>query len=191
MSFAINALKVYAQLGGVSAGTFRAMASYATNDTLATVQAASYFNGAVNMLPAGSIIEVAADMDGTPTTATLLVSANDGTTVTVVPAGGASGGLVQALSSDSTVALAHGIVELGASTAYTIGDPIPGCDVTIAFTAGTTVGATVTPSSSLVTFNYAGNTTLTLDADDELVVLRPVSTTQFAIISNVGSVGAS
>jgi hypothetical protein len=60
-----------------------AQAIYYTNDTLAVVAGADYFNAAAEKLPLGSTIRAVADLDGTPATQTYLVSANDGSTVTL------------------------------------------------------------------------------------------------------------
>lgn len=56
---------------------------YATDDTKATVEGAGYFNAAVAALPKGSIIQVAGDIDGTPFHTSYIVSANDGSAVTL------------------------------------------------------------------------------------------------------------
>ena len=56
---------------------------YRTNDTLADVMAAGYFNGAAELLKVGDLIMTALDVDGTPATRTLIVSSNDGSTVAV------------------------------------------------------------------------------------------------------------
>lgn len=56
----------------------------ATNDDAATVEAATYFDGLIDVLQLGEKISARLDLDGTPTLRTYLVSANDGTHVTVV-----------------------------------------------------------------------------------------------------------
>ncbi len=56
---------------------------YRTNDPLATVVGAGYFNGAAALLQVGDLILTALDVDGTPATRTLIVSSNDGSTVAV------------------------------------------------------------------------------------------------------------
>ena len=56
---------------------------YATNDTQATVAGSNYFNSAAGVLVKGSIIFVSGDLDGTPALRTYMVTANDGTTVTI------------------------------------------------------------------------------------------------------------
>lgn len=57
--------------------------SFATNDTLATVNTAGYFNGAAKHLNVGDLIYGVCDTDGTPAPALFYVNANDGTTVDV------------------------------------------------------------------------------------------------------------
>lgn len=85
MTYSARSLGVFAQVGGASAGESRAMASYSTNDTAATVEGAGYFNAAAGFLPVGSQIFVAGDLDGTPFQKQYVVSANDGSTVTITP----------------------------------------------------------------------------------------------------------
>jgi hypothetical protein len=55
----------------------------ATNETAAQVEAAGYFNAHVDALPKGTIIMAAMDVDGTPAFKHYIVTANDGTVVTV------------------------------------------------------------------------------------------------------------
>ena len=65
--------------------------SFATNDTLATVNTAGYFNGASKHLNVGDLIYGVCDTDGTPAPALFYVNANaagvvdvaDGTVVSV------------------------------------------------------------------------------------------------------------
>ena len=65
--------------------------SFATNDTLATVNTAGYFNDASKHLNVGDLIYGVCDTDGTPAPALFYVNANasgvvdvaDGTTVSV------------------------------------------------------------------------------------------------------------
>jgi hypothetical protein len=47
---------------------------YATNDTLAVVAGANYFNSAANYLQKGAVIIVSADLDGTPASSTYVVA---------------------------------------------------------------------------------------------------------------------
>lgn len=86
MALDLNALQVFAQVPGSTAGTYRAMASYSTDDLVGAVEGAGYFNNAAAMLPKGSQIFVGGDIDGTPFQKAYVVSANDGSTVTISPA---------------------------------------------------------------------------------------------------------
>lgn len=51
---------------------------YATGDALATVAASGYFNNATKRLRKGDVIEVAGVLDGTPVTASYIVTSADG-----------------------------------------------------------------------------------------------------------------
>jgi hypothetical protein len=57
---------------------------YATNDTLAVVAAANYFDGAADYLQKGAIIIVSADLDGTPKVSTYVVASISSADVVVV-----------------------------------------------------------------------------------------------------------
>ena len=57
--------------------------SYATNDTLATLNTAGYFNGVAKHLGVGDLIYCVCDTDGTPTPALFYVNANSGSVVDV------------------------------------------------------------------------------------------------------------
>lgn len=56
---------------------------YVTDDTKSAVETAGYFNAAAEFLKKGSVIQIAGDLDGTPWHSSYVVSANDGTTVTL------------------------------------------------------------------------------------------------------------
>jgi len=60
----------------------------ATNDTRAAVETAGYFNSRAKDLPKGAMIFASLDLDGTPEAAIYMVSANDGSAVTVINADG-------------------------------------------------------------------------------------------------------
>ena len=62
--------------------------SYATNDTLATVNTAGYFNGAVRHLNTGDLVYAVCDTDGTPAPALFFVNAVDKSAGTVDVADG-------------------------------------------------------------------------------------------------------
>jgi hypothetical protein len=55
----------------------------ATNETAAQVEAANYFNAHAAALKKGSVILASLDVDGTIKTKQYVVTANDGTTVTI------------------------------------------------------------------------------------------------------------
>lgn len=57
--------------------------NYKTNDTVADVNTAGYFNDKVNELNVGDLIYAYCDADGTPAPAHFFVASNDGTTVDV------------------------------------------------------------------------------------------------------------
>ena len=56
---------------------------YATNDDKAAIETSGHFNAMVKEMKVGDRIEVRADLDGTPKAYTYLVTANNGTAVTV------------------------------------------------------------------------------------------------------------
>ena len=57
---------------------------FQTDDAKAVVKTSGYFNDFVDVVNIGDLIYVAGDLDGTPYTCTLMINANDGTTVTVI-----------------------------------------------------------------------------------------------------------
>lgn len=62
---------------------FFKLASYITDDTAAVVEAVGYFNSAADRLVVGSIIMAVMGMGGTMKLKNYLVTANDGTVVTI------------------------------------------------------------------------------------------------------------
>jgi len=72
MSFVLNALVAIRAFGENS------IFGYATNDTKATVEGASYFNNASGQLRLGDVIVVSGDKDGTPFHTSYTVSSNSG-----------------------------------------------------------------------------------------------------------------
>ena len=54
-----------------------------TNDTAATVEGAGFFNAHADALAVGSVILASMDVDGTPVFKIYMVTANDGSTVTI------------------------------------------------------------------------------------------------------------
>lgn len=72
---------------GVSLGTgvSKQIAPFqlATNDTAAAVEGAGFFNALVKDMPIGTPIFASLDLDGTPVFKNYMVTANDGTVVTI------------------------------------------------------------------------------------------------------------
>lgn len=66
-----------------AAGASLSLWMFATSDTAATVEGANYFNSWVTDLVIGSVIFAAMAIGGTPKFKTYMVTANNGTTVTV------------------------------------------------------------------------------------------------------------
>lgn len=54
---------------------------FATTDTKAAVETAGHFNGLVAEMQVGDVIQVRADLDGTPKLLRYIVSSNNGTAV--------------------------------------------------------------------------------------------------------------
>jgi hypothetical protein len=71
------------QVVGAQVGTSPTMWSYRTADTVATVNTAEYFNGAVQILEAGDLIYILSSADGTAVATLNYVLTNDGTDVDV------------------------------------------------------------------------------------------------------------
>ena len=72
--------------GAISTGedSVKSIHHYATNDTLAVVEAANYFDDAADFLSPGDIIIVSGDVDGTPWTQQYLVASISASDVVVV-----------------------------------------------------------------------------------------------------------
>ena len=83
MAIAPDALTVIATTKVADAGSYAALAFFSSEDTVANMVGAGYFNDFANMLPVGSVIIVATDTDGTPAWNMLVVSANAAGVVTV------------------------------------------------------------------------------------------------------------
>lgn len=87
MAFNAKALQVGASHGVPGASPdglayFRS-ATYITADTPAVVEAAGYFNGAVDRLPKGTCLTAVMTTGGTPVMKDYVVTANTGTAVTI------------------------------------------------------------------------------------------------------------
>jgi UDP-N-acetyl-D-mannosaminuronic acid transferase (WecB/TagA/CpsF family) len=68
---------------GDGTGTIMNEADFITADAPAVVEAAGYFNTAANRLPKCTIIEAVMTAAGTPVFKSYIVTANDGTAVTI------------------------------------------------------------------------------------------------------------
>lgn len=69
----------------------------ASDDDVATIETPAYFNGLAATLQVGEVIYGRVDLNGTPLLRNWLVSANDGTSVTVVRESDAAGGGTRAV----------------------------------------------------------------------------------------------
>ena len=78
MAFTASSLALFG-----ASGNSNSIWLYKSNDTLAVILAASYFNDYVKYMNVGDLLHVYADADGTPQFVDLVVTANNGTTVTV------------------------------------------------------------------------------------------------------------
>lgn len=58
----------------------------ATNDDVATIETGGYFNGLADVMQVGELIKARVDLDGTPVLRHYLVSANNGSAVTITRA---------------------------------------------------------------------------------------------------------
>lgn len=162
------------------------MASYGpSTDTLATILADGYFDTVATAFRNKSLIYVqASDGEGLYE---VTVSGGD---VALGPV--AASALVQTLDSAGEVGVAHGTIKLSGAVEFKIGAPVPGVEVDIVKSDTSTGGTTLVPNDTGdISFDFAGNRKLTFDAQDEAVKLKGLSATQFAIMSNVGSVAAA
>lgn len=85
MSFDWNGLKRITHVGsiGTGQGSVRSLWSYITNDPDTGVEGSGYFNTAINEMKIGDFIFCGIDLDGTPEGKIYMVTANDGSDVTV------------------------------------------------------------------------------------------------------------
>lgn len=184
MAFNADGLVAVEALPTPTAGSDYVLACYSTTDTLATVLGSGYFDDEYAKLPAGSIILVTADTGGSPVNATLEVTASSSSGVTVQVD---HTGLVQTGSTGDTSHVGAGIIQLEGGSSHTLGAPTPGVDVLIVQKSTDTGGIAVIPVSG-VSLDFAGNRKATFDARDEALLLRGVTATQYAVVSNTGSV---
>lgn len=96
-----------------------------------------------------------------------------------------SGAITVTAKGDDYVALNHSTIIIEATLAAPKRDTL----LVIAQTDSGTVGHTVTLTSG--SFNTDGDTILTFNAQDELIVLYGVSDLQYIVLHNVGGVGTS
>lgn len=161
-----------------------------SSDTLATVKAAGYYNNTDDeiRMAVGDIIFAYAS-DGY---AFLRVSA--------VSSGSVTTKAVDNLEDVANVAAGANLDSVGisligndtdSSTSFTLDDPIVGETKTIIQVDTTTTGVEIVTNSTSVSFNVAGNRTLTFNGADDAVVLKGLSSTRWGVVSNVGSVAAS
>lgn len=97
-------------------------------------------------------------------------------------------------ASTGTEIVSYGIHTVGSTAAksYNLGNPVVGREVTVYCNeASTAAKQSITPTSTSVTVSSSGARTLTFDAANECVILKAISTSQYAIVSNVGSVASS
>ncbi|HOT82972.1 MAG TPA: hypothetical protein PLQ12_06695 [Candidatus Defluviicoccus seviourii] len=85
MSFTTDTLEIFGYVRSAAALGRHALSAYATNDTAATVEGSGYFDAAAGVLPAGSLILVQGDLDGTPFQKAYVVASNNGSAVSVTP----------------------------------------------------------------------------------------------------------
>ena len=78
-----------------------------------------------------------------------------------------------------------------AAKTYTLDAPAQGCVCEIIYTGSSTTVQTVASGSTSISFNGTTGTQLTFNGINEAVILKGISTTRWAIMSNVGSVGVA
>lgn len=80
-----NGLKRLTHIGsiGTGKGSVRSVWAYITNDADTVVETSGYFNTAVDEMKVGDMILCSIDLDGTPEGKIYMVTANNGTAVTI------------------------------------------------------------------------------------------------------------
>lgn len=68
MAYNLDGWKRYASLGSIGngSGSTKSIYAYHSNDTLAVIEGSGYFNSLINDLSVGDLVDVMADLDGTP-----------------------------------------------------------------------------------------------------------------------------
>ena len=82
-------------------------------------------------------------------------------------------------------------LDMTAGSTYTMDAPVAGVEKTIAYISTGTDAAVVSSGSTGITFNGLTAYQLTLNAQNEGVILRGLSATRWFIVSNMNSVGLS
>ena len=83
MAFKKRNLRRIGLLGTADDGTSPGLYGMTTKDDWAAISAGGYFNAAAEDLQVGDQIMISADVDNTPQLRIVMVTANDGSTVTV------------------------------------------------------------------------------------------------------------
>ncbi len=107
----------------------------------------------------------------------------------------ATGGLIETVTAGTTAATIsnNGLTTFGsestAATTYTLAAPVAGIRKSLLCNSTSTLAKTLSSGSSLVRFGASSTiTNLVFDSANEAVILQGVSATQWAVVSNVGSV---
>ncbi len=160
----------------------------AGSDTMATVFTAGYFNNSdddLNLTVDDLIFSQCSDGDFWHKVSAL----SSGSVTTQLAGGGLGPNNGDVSTGVATAQLKVGVSELGTGTATNFGTvtPYPGARITVVQT-GTSTNDTVAVSSSGVTFNERGSTTITLDGTAFIpgFSLLGVSATQWVIVSATG-----
>ncbi len=158
-------------------------------DTLSTILADGYFDEVGHMFTSGDLIYV----DGSDGEGLFEITATSTGDVSLAAVGNVNARVVT-LDTAGETADAMGVVKLGGDSGqeFKLNAPRPGVAVTIVASSTSTDGQNIVPNDTGdIKFDIAGNRKLTFDAQDEAVVLMGLTSTQFVIASNVGSVAAA
>lgn len=161
-------------------------------DSMATVLTTDYFNNTdddLNLVADDLIFSQCADGDiwhkvSAVTTATAGAISSGSVTTQLVSGEGPWNGDKSTGSATAGVVLPVGVTEIGTgtATAFLTPTPYPGARVAV-FQTGAATGAVIAVSSSGVTFNEKGDTSIIITAVGGGFSLLGVSTTQWAITS--------
>lgn len=123
-----------------------------------------------------------------------------GSFTTIVASGTvtATGGLIETVTAGTTAANIsnNGLTTFGsestAATTYTLDAPVAGIRKSLLCNSTSTLAKTLYSGSTAIRFGASSTiTNLVFDASNEAVILQGVSATQWAVVSNVGSVTLS